>query len=153
LYFVKKYAIMLNMKTIVDLIKQVCESVGFPFGGVSSYVDYKALIEQAIFDLTNQSVIIDQKSLEHDYYLHHMYTESPNNIRFENEIAREQSIYYQVEYAIIERPYGLMDVVASANPEDIIFDETENWVIVRTDEGLKAIHKSVYEVVKSLCFV
>jgi len=141
------------MRTIVDLIKQVCESVQFPFGGVTTYIDYKTLIEQAIFEITDQSVSVDQKALEHDYYLHHMYTESPNNIRFENEVTREQSIHYQIEYAIIENPHGLMDVVASANPEDIIFDETENWVIVRTDEGLKAIHKSVYEVVKSLCFV
>jgi len=141
------------MNTVADLIKQVCESVGFPFGQVSNYTDYKSMIEQAIFELTNQSVSIDQGSIEHDYYLHYVYTESPDKIRFENEIAREQSINYQIEYAIIERPYGIMDVVVSSNPEDIIFDETENWVIVRTDEGLKAIHKSVYDVVKSLCFI
>jgi len=152
LHFVKKYAIMLNMNTVADLIKQACESVQFPFGGVTTYIDYKTLIEQAIFEITDQSVSVDQKTLEHDYYLHHMYTESPDKIRFENEIAREQSIHYQVEYAIIENPHGLMDVVASANPEDIIFDETENWVIVRIDEGLKAVHKSVYEVVKCLVF-
>jgi len=140
------------MKTITDLIKQSCESVGFPFGGVISYVDYKALIEQVILELTNQSVSIEQKSLEHSYYLHHMYAEAPDNIRFENEIAREQSLNYQVEYAIIGRPNGLMDAVSSADIEDIFVDETENWVIIRTDDGLKAVHRSVYEFVKSLCF-
>jgi hypothetical protein len=141
------------MRTIADLLKQACETVQFPFGQVSTYKNYKALIEQAILELTEQKVSIDQKSLEHDYYLHHVYTQSPDNIRFENELAREPSMYYPVEYAIIEGPNGLMDVVASNNPEDIIFDETENWVIVRTDDGLKAVHRSVYELVKSLCFV
>ena len=141
------------MKTVSDLIKQACEMVQFPFGQVSTYKDYKALVEQAILELTEQKVSIDQKSLEHDYYLHHVYTQSPDNIRFENEIAREQSVNYPVEYAIIEGPNGLMDVVASDNPEDIIFDETENWVIVRTDDGLQAVHRSVYELVRSLCFV
>jgi len=141
------------MKTIADLIKQACESVRFPFGQVSNYKDYKALIEQAIFEQTNQNVDIDQKSLEHSHYLYHVYTESSDNIRFENEITREPSMHYQVEYAIIRRPYGLMDVVASVSPEDIVFDETENWVIVRTDDGLKAVHRSVYELVKSVCFV
>jgi hypothetical protein len=141
------------MKTIADLIKQACELVGFPFGQVSTYKNYKALIEQAIFELTDQKVIIDQRSLEHDYYLHHVYTPSPDNIRFYNEITREPSVYYQVEYAIIEGPNGLMNVVVSTNPEDIVLDETENWVIVKTDDGLKAVHRSVYELVKSLCFV
>jgi hypothetical protein len=141
------------MKTISDLIKRACDLAGFPFGQVSSYKDYKTLIEQAILELTDQKVSINQKSLEHDHYLHHVYTQSPNNIRFENEIARETSMHYLVEYAIIEGPNGLMDVVASINPDDIIFDETENWVIVRTDNGLKAVHRSVYELVKSLCFV
>jgi hypothetical protein len=141
------------MKTIADLIKQACNSVGFPFGQVSTYKDYKSLIEQTIWELTEQKVSIDQKSLEHDYYLHHVYTPSPDNIRFENEIVREPSVHYSVEYAIIEGPNGLMDVVASNNPEDIVFDETENWVIVRTNDGLKAVHRSVYELVKSLCFV
>ncbi|MFP3256646.1 MAG: hypothetical protein RXO36_02425 [Candidatus Nanopusillus acidilobi] len=153
LHFINKYAIILSMKTIVDLIKQACESVQFPFGQVSSYTDYKALIEQAIFELTNQSVSIDKKSLEHDYYLHYVYTTSPDNIRFENEIAREQSLYYPVEYAIISGSNGLMKVVAPTNPEDIVIDETENWVIIRTDEELKAVHRSVYELVKCLCFV
>jgi hypothetical protein len=141
------------MKTVSDLIKQACEMVQFPFGQVFTYKDYKALIEQAILELTDQKVSIDQKSLEHDYYLHHVYTQSPNNIRFENEIAREQSVHYPVEYAIIEGSNGLMNVVVSNNPEDIIFDETENWVIIRTDDGMKAVHRSVYEIVKSLCFV
>ena len=141
------------MKTISDLIKQACDLVGFPFGQVSTYKDYKTLIEQVIFELTDQKVSINQKSLEHDYYLHHLYTQSPDNIRFENEIVRETSVHYLVEYAIVEGPNGLMDVVASINPDDIIFDETENWVIVRTDDGLKAVHRSVYELVKSLCFV
>lgn len=141
------------MKTVSDLIKQVCELVEFPFNQVSSNKKYKVLIEQAIFELTNQKVFIDQRSLEHDRYLHLVYTQSPDNIRFEHEIAREPSIHYPVEYAIIELTNGLMDVVASDNSEDLIFDETENWVIVRTDNGLKAVHRSVYEIVKSLCFV
>jgi len=141
------------MKTVADLIKQACDLVGFPFGQVSTYKDYKTLIEQAIFELTNQKVSIDQRTLEHDYYLHHVYTPSPDNIRFENEIAREPSMNYPVEYAIIEGSNGLSDVIASTNPEDITFDETENWVIVRTDDGLKAVHRSVYELVNSLRFM
>jgi len=141
------------MKTVADLIKQACEMVQFPFGKVSSYKDYKTLIEQAIWELTNQKVSIDQRTLEHNYYLHHVYTPSPDNIRFENEIARETSMNYPVEYTIIEGSNGLMDVVVSTNPEDIIFDEIENWVIIRTDNSLKAVHRSVYELVKSLCFV
>jgi len=141
------------MKTIADLIKQACESVQFPFGKVTTYKDYKTLIEQVIFELTNQKVSIEQNSLEHEYYLHYIYTKSPDYIRFENEITREQSIHYQVEYAIISGPCGLMNVVTSINPKDIIFDETENWVIIKTDYGLKAVHRSVYELVKSLCFV
>jgi len=141
------------MKTIADLFRQACESVHFPFGQVSNYKDYKTLIEQAIFELTNQKVSIDEKSIEHDYYLHHVYTDSLDNILFEGEVAREPSLHYSVEYAIIEGPNGLMNVVVSINPEDIIFDETENWVIIRTDKGLKAVHKSVYEIVRSLCFV
>jgi len=141
------------MKTVSDLIKQVCELVEFPFNQVSSNKKYKVLIEQTIFELTNQKVCIDQRSLEHDYYLHLVYTQSPDNIRFENEIAREPSVHYPVEYAIVKKQNGLMDIVASDNPEDIVIDETENWVIVRTDNGLKAVHRSVYEIVKSLCFV
>jgi hypothetical protein len=115
------------MKAITDLIKQACEMVQFPFGQVFTYKDYKALIEQAILELTDQKVSIDQNSLEHDYYLHHIYTQSPDKIQFENEITREQSVHYPVEYAIVKGLNGLMDVVVSNNPEDIVLDETENW--------------------------
>jgi len=139
------------MKTISDLIKQACEMVEFPFGKVSSYKNYKTLIEQAIFEQTNQKVNIDQNSLEHEYYLHYAYTQSQDNIRFENEIAREPSMYYPVEYAIIKRnPNGLMDVVVSINIEDIYVDETEHWVIIKIDDEFKAVHRSVYELIK--CF-
>jgi len=141
------------MKTISDLLKQACESAQFPFGQASNNKKYKTLIEQAIFELTNQKVGIDERSLEHDVYLYHVYTDSPDNIHFENEIAREPSVNYPIEYAIIRGPNGIMDAVVSTDPEDIVVDETENWVIIRVDDSLKAVHKSVYELVKCICFV